>query len=179
MPSPTIAALVKAATMQVDSFNPLFLGAVKNYDFAEGLEDLRRVRVLYFEDDQAIISPLLWRVVDHVGDDPPLPPSGTMLLCLWLDREKTSGLWLGVVLNRKQTSPANSLAVNEGDMVIETPGNLVVKAPGGSITLAKTKLVEIRGENIWFQSGDRRASFAQLFDAAGFVPVEVGDDSNL
>lgn len=165
--------------MNPKPFIPLFLGIVKSWDYQEGLEDLRRVRVLYPEGDQLIVSPLLMRVVNHAGEDPPLPPAGTMLLCLWLDEEKTSGVWLGVVLNKKQRSPVNALAVNDEDIVIESAGNLVIKSPSGSITLARTNLVEIRAENIYFQSGNRRASFAQLFDAAGLVPVETGDDSNL
>lgn len=179
MTSPTIAALVKAATLSNKPFNPFFLGFCKSYDWQENQENMRRIRVNYPEGDQIITSPLLLRVVDHAGDDPPMPPVDTVLLCLWLNEEKTQGLWLGCIVNRSQQPPRHAGAIGVKDSLYHSDANLIIESPGNQINMAKTGFMEFRSDKIYFQSGNKRATFEELFDAAGLAPVETGNDFDL
>lgn len=99
--------LVKLATQQDTALFP-FLGFCHSTDIDGGEENLRRIRVTYAGvDGRLVVSPLLYRVVPHEGSDPPVPKPGVLVFGLWLNAEKTEGVYLGVISNETSTRVTN------------------------------------------------------------------------
>lgn len=89
--------LEKVANQEEPQVFPL-VGFCHSYDIDGGEENLRRIRVTYPTESGALaVSPLLFRVSLHPGSDPPVPAIGSCVFGFWLNKEKTEGIYLGVI----------------------------------------------------------------------------------
>jgi hypothetical protein len=118
-----ISALANLA--QTPESSPIIVGHVHSYDYSEGLDDQRRLRVKYLAPDgAAVVSPLLYRVTSSLTADPPVPEVGALVIGLWTALDRSAGVYLGTVQNQPLVTNFDSTQ----DKTEVVPGVLTLRA---------------------------------------------------
>lgn len=69
-----------------------------------------------------------------------LPPLGSIAVCGYLDADLTQGFWLGILISQSTRLP---FSPNDGDIVINPPGNVHVVAEGNHVEIRSRLSVDI------------------------------------